>query len=177
MKKALFLMTAALALTVSCSKAPLNEVDGSYFYHENTHVVFEDKGYLTKDSEGNIYIACYGAPQTKGEERDCLNILIPKNGYRLNGNSLFFRDSFDTKIRFFSKNSGEDVLFIHLQQNTRVCFSGTVTNKTENDFFHAGNVYNGSVSLSFSLDDGTRIRLQMNTMTITDDPTLFSGWL
>ena len=66
---------------------------------------------------------------------------------------------------------------IHFQQNVKVHVSGTVTNDTGNDFFQVGNVYSCPVSVSFTLEDGTPVRLKMNTVTVSDETTLTEGWL
>jgi len=164
----------------SCTKAPLNETKGSFFLHENTRVEFEDKGYMIKDLEGNISIACFSGPRVIGESRDCINILVPKDRYTLKNNRLTFRSSFDAKIRFFTKfyeHGGHAEVAIYFQQNTKVHVSGAITNDTPNDIFQEGNVYPCPFSISFTLEDGTSIRLQMNTITITDEMTLISGWL
>lgn len=183
MKKNRLLFTI-LALGIlschACSKAPLNEAEGSYFLHENTSVVFEDQGYMLKDLEGNISIACFSGPKVIGEERDCINILVPKDRYSLNNNRLTFRSSFDADIRFFSKHyeyGGHAIVFVHFQQNTRVHISGSITNDTSNDMFQEGAVYPCPVSISFTLEDGTPIRLKMNTVTVSDEMTLIDGWL
>ena len=173
-------LSAVLATGVSCSKAPLNEADGSYFYQENTQIVFEDKGYMLKDLDGNLSIACFDGPKVLGEERDCINILVPKNCFTLSDDRLSFHNSFDAKIRFFTKlyeHEGYAVVHIHFQQNVRVHISGSIINDTGNDFFQTGNAYPCSISLSFSLEDGSKIRLQMNTMTVSDEQTLTGGWL
>lgn len=77
-----------LWVLASCSKVPLNEVDGSFFYRENTRVEFEDKGYMIKDSNGNLAIACYSGPALIGGERDCINIIVPSSCYSLSKNQL-----------------------------------------------------------------------------------------
>lgn len=174
---AIILIVCSLA---SCTKAPLNETDGSYFLHENTRVEFEDKGYMIKDLEGNISIACFSGPKVIGEERDCINILVPKDRYTLKNNRLTFRSIFDSKIRFFTKfyeYGGHATVYHHFQQNTRVHIRGAITNDTSNDMFQEGNVYPCPISISFTLEDGTSIRLQMNTITITNEMTLIEGWL
>lgn len=163
---------------LSCSKAPLNEVDGSYFYRNNTRVEFEDKGYIIQDYfTGNIAIACYNAPKVKGRMRDCIKILIPQSCYTLTNNRLTFRHSFDAKIGLFSESGDRDKLvFHHLQQKAKVHLSGTITNDTGQDFFQLGNVYYSPVSVSFSLDDGSDIRLRMNTVTVVQDQGLYVVW-
>jgi|GEM_PF-2328775 hypothetical protein len=177
-----FLIASLVAIlscvVVSCSKAPLNEVDGSYFYRNNTRVEFEDKGYMIQDYfTGNISIACYSAPLIKGETRDCINILIPQSCYTLTNNRLTFRHSFDANIQFFTESGDRDkLIFGHLQQKRKVHLSGTITNDTGQDFFQLGNVYYSPVSVSFSLDDGSDIRLRMNTMTVVQDQGLHVVW-
>ena len=169
----------ACAIT-SCSKAPLNETDGSYFLYENTRVVFEDKGYMLKDMDGNISIACFDGPKVIGEERNCINIFVPQNCFTLSDNRLSFRNSFDAKVRFFTKlyeYGGHAVVQVNLQQNTKVHIRGPIANDTGDDFFQTWNEYPCSISLSFSLEDGNNIRLQMNTMTVSDEQTLIGGWL
>ena len=167
-------------VVVSCSKEPLNEADGSYFYLENSSVVFEDKGYMIQDLAGNLSIACFDGPKVIGEERDCINIRVPKDCFTLSDNRLSFRNSFDAKVRFFTKlyeHGGHSLVRVHLQQNTRVHFSGSITKDAGDDFFQTGNVYPCSISLSFSLEDGSNIRLQMKSMTVSDEQTLTGGWL
>lgn len=56
-------------------------------------------------------------------------------------------------------------------------FDGTIINDSKQDFLEVGNVFYNPVFLSFSLEDGSSIRLGMNTMTVVDDVTLFGGWL
>lgn len=183
MRKTIFGITAlsaVLATGLSCSKAPLNEADGSYFFQENSRIVFEDKGYMLMDMVGNLSIACFDGPKVIGEERDCINILVPKNCFTLSDNRLSFRNSFDAKIRFFTKlyeHGGHAVVNIHFQQNARVHINGAIIDNTGNDFFETGNAYPCSITLSFSLEDGSKIRLQMNTMTVSDEQTLTGGWL
>ena len=174
------LLALCIFTCLACTKAPLNETEGSYFLHENTRVEFEDKGYMIKDLEGNISIACFSGPKVIGEERDCINILVPKDRYTLKNNRLTFRSSFDSKIRFFTKfyeYGGHATVYIHFQQNTRVHISGAITNDTSNDMFQEGAVYPCPVSISFTLEDGTPIRLKMNTGTVSDEMTLIGGWL
>lgn len=165
---------------ISCSKIPLNEAAGSYFYHDNSKVVFEDEGYMAKYIQtDNFVIACYTGPKVIGEQRDCINIFIPKNSFKLNNNRLTFRNPVNARIRFYSElpePGGRALISIHLQQETKARISGTITNDTIYDFFQAGNVYHSPLSVSFSLDDGSRISLKMKTMTVNDDPTLYSGW-
>ena len=164
----------------SCSKAPLNEADGSYFFYENGRVVFEDEGFIVKDDKGNLSIACYNGPKVIHEKRDCINILVPRKNYTISNNRLSFSISFDAKIRFFTESiepHGTGIVCVHLQQNSRVHISGTITNDYGNDFFQTGNAYPYSISLSFSLEDGTPIRLKMETVSVSDDFTLIDGWL
>ena len=163
----------------SCSKAPLNETDGTYFFYENTRVVFEDKGYMLNDPDGNISFACFDGPRVIGEERHCINIFVPRNCFTLSDNRLSFRNSFDAKVRFFTKHYehfGHSTVNVHLEQNARVHFSGSITNNSGDDFFLTGNTYPCSISLSFSLEDGSKILLQMNSMTVSDEQTLIGGW-
>ena len=173
------LVILASSMAFSCSKAPLNEADGSYFFQENTQIVFEDKGEMLMDLAGNLSIACFDGPKVIGEERDCINILVPKNCFTLNEDRLSFRNSFDAKVRFFTidyEYGGRAVVAIHLEQKRKVHFSGSIMNDTGKDFFQTGNEYPCSLSVSFSLEDGSRIRLQINTMTVSDEQTLTGGW-
>ncbi|MBR5723964.1 MAG: hypothetical protein IKX62_01145 [Bacteroidales bacterium] len=175
------LLAALLSSAVlSCTKIPLNEAAGSYFYHDNSRVVFEDEGYMAKYIQtDNFVIACYTGPKVIGEERDCINIFIPQNSFTLTNNRLTFRNPVNARIRFYSELSepgGHALIHIHLQQETKARISGTITNDKTYDFFQTGNVYHSPLSISFSLDDGSRISLRMNTMTVVDDPTLYSGW-
>ena len=61
MKTRLFLTLCAVAfsfiLVTSCSEVLWNEVEGSYFYHGNEEVVFENKGFFGMDDAGNICMA------------------------------------------------------------------------------------------------------------------------
>lgn len=130
---------------------------------------------MLKDPDGNISTACYSGPRVIGEKRDCINILVPKGSFTLNDNRLSFRNSFDAKVRYFTKlyeHSGHSLVSIHLIQSVRVHISGAIINDTGQDFFQTGNAYPCSVSLSFSLEDGSNIRLQMNSMTVSDETTL-----
>mgnify|MGYP007070330555 CR=1 FL=1 len=174
-----FLLILFSCAVFSCTKAPLNEADGSFFFQENTPIVFEDKGYILKDIDGNISIACFDGPKVIGEERNCINIFVPQNCFTLSDSRLSFRNSFDAKVRFFTKfyeYGGHATVQVHLEQNTKVHIRGSIANDTGEDFFQTGNVYPCSISLSFSLEDGTNIRLQMNTMTVSDEQTLIGGW-
>lgn len=174
-----FLLILFSCAVFSCTKTPLNEADGSFFFQENTPIVFEDKGYILKDIDGNISIACFDGPKVIGEERNCINIFVPQNCFTLSDNRLSFRNSFDAKVRFFTKlyeYGGHAVVQVHLEQNTKVHIRGSIANDTGEDFFQTGNVYPCSISLSFSLEDGNNIRLQMNTMTVSDEQTLTGGW-
>ena len=169
-----------LCVLVSCSKAPLNEVDGSFFYRENTRVEFEDKGYMIKDSNGDLAIACYSGPKVIGEKRDGINILIPPSCYSLSNNKLTFRNSFKAKVRFITElpeGGGHTLIHNYLQQYTEVYLDGKITNNTKQDFWEVDNVFYNPISLSFSLEDGSRVRLGMNSMTVVDDYNLLTGWL
>ena len=166
------------AICVSCSDLTINEVEGSYFLQENTRVVLEDAGYLEKGFDGEIAMGCYG--RRGDEESDCVSVLIPKDGYSLDNNRLVFHNSFKAKVRFsttFYESNGHALTFVHLQQETKVHASGKVANDTAKDFFQVGNVYQGPVSFSFTLDDGTRVRLQMRTVTVKETGHLNAGWL
>ena len=164
----------------SCSKAPLNEIDGSLFYLENASVVFEDKGYMIKDDDGNLAIACYSGPKIIGENRKCINILIPPSCYSLSENQLTFHNSSNARVRLFTElpePEGHALINISLQQDTKVHLDGKITNDTKQDFWSVDNIYCNPISLSFSLEDGIDVRLGMKTMTVVDDYNLLVGWL
>ena len=115
-----------------------------------------------------------------GGERDCINIIVPSSCYSLSKNQLKFRNAFKAKLRFYTEyleGGGHALIENHLQQNTKVRFDGTIINDSKQDFWEVGNVFYNPVFLSFSLEDGSSIRLGMNTMTVVDDVTLFGGWL
>ena len=168
------------AITLSCSDLTLNEVEGSYFLLEESHVQLEDKGYLQNGFEGEIALGCYGNRGEDENVKDCITVLIPADGYALNNNRLTFRNSFKAKVRFcttFYESNGHAVTGVHLQQETRVHVSGTLSNNTASDFFQPRNVYSGPVSVSFTLDDGSKVRLKMNTVTVQETGSLIAGWL
>ena len=79
-----------------------------------------------------------------------------------------------SKIR--EPNLHKEVM-VHLQQDTKVHFSGSVTHDSAKEFFQVGNEYPCQVSLSFSLEDGTTCHLKMNSMTVVANTTIFHGWL
>ena len=184
MKTRLFLTLCSVAfsfiLVASCSEVLWNEVEGSYFFHENEEVVFENKGYFGMDDAGNIFMACFSGPEVVMVPRDCINIFIPKDCFTLKNNRLTFRGSFKTKVRFFTEvreHNLSKVVFHHLQQDTKVHLSGSVTHDSAKEFFQVGNEYPCQVSLSFSLEDGTTCHLKMNSMTVVANTTIFHGWL
>lgn len=167
-------------VTLSCSDLTLNEVEGSSFLLENSRVALEDAGYLEKGFDGEIAIGCYGRRGDEERVSDCITVLIPKDGYSLENNRLVFHNSFKAKVRFcttFYESNGHAVTSVHLQQEAKVHTSGKISNDTEKDFFQAWNKYSGPISLSFTLDDGSKVRLKMNTVTVKETGPLVSGWL
>lgn len=167
-------------LATSCSEVLWNEAEGSYFYHENEKAVFENKGFFGMDDAGNICMACYSGPEVIMVPRDCINIFIPKDCFTLKNNRLTFRNSFRTKVRFFTEvrehNLSKEVM-VHLQQDTKVHFSGSITQDSAKEFFQVGNEYPCQVSLSFSLEDGSTYHLKMDSMTVVANATILHGWL
>jgi len=167
-------------VTISCSDLTLNEVEGSYFLREDSNVALEEKGYLQNGFEGEIALGCYGNRREEGDVKDCITILIPADSYTLKNNRLNFRNSFKAKVRFCTyhyEHNGHSIVGVHLQQETKVHVSGTLSNNTASDFFQPRNVYSGPLSVSFTLDDGSKVRLKMNTVTVQETGSLIAGWL
>lgn len=98
----------------------------------------------------------------------------------MSNNKLTFRNSFKAKVRFITElpeGGGHTLIHNYLQQYTEVYLDGKITNNTKQDFWEVDNVFYNPISLSFSLEDGSRVRLGMNSMTVVDDYNLLTGWL